>query len=87
MSILGKIRVQINLRNKYMSDKQENLDSDFIDGTEPLSFGECMIDMFAFPNTIETREVNTGEDGFREDARNIKSYFERSIDQFHEENV
>ena len=46
------------------------------------SFWSYLSDMYSFPGTIELRVPKVGRAGRLEDAKNIRSYFRKSVGKF-----
>ncbi|MCY4099589.1 MAG: hypothetical protein OXF46_01575 [Rhodobacteraceae bacterium] len=76
-----------NLKQKIPNEKKEldipNSDA-HINSTEPARSSKGKIvdyifDMFVMPDQIELSKVNNGNDGFRQDAENIRGYFSKAV--------
>lgn len=51
-------------------------------GEKRSSFWSYLADMYSLPGTIELRVPKVGRAGRLEDARNIRSYFRKSVGKF-----
>ncbi|MCY3675344.1 MAG: hypothetical protein OXH65_00580 [Paracoccaceae bacterium] len=73
------------VKNSKQKKELEIPNSDaHINSTEPARSSkekivDYIFDMFAMPDQIELSKVNNGNDGFRQDAENIRGYFLKAL--------